>query len=138
MREALLVWIQDQLATPVQETVARRACLDIQNVVGVFLGVQASSYPHVNADGVRHVLRDAPDLALLRVADYLLSKAAGRSELYDLESILKRGRSRWMVGERRGRPGLIERVPVGVQNVVDDTWRPRQVAGESLGRRARA
>lgn len=60
----------------------------------------------------------------LQVVDYLLAYG-GRTNSETLGELLHRSRSAWRVGERAGRPGLVRRVPLGVQ-----------VAGDSVMQRA--
>lgn len=50
----------------------------------------------------------------------------------DLEEILTMGSSKWIVTRVRGRPSLVERVPGGVQNVVDEVLANRTLASEKL------
>lgn len=54
----------------------------------------------------------------LQIVDYLLA-FGGHSTPASLEAILVRGKSAWTVGERAGRPGLVRRVPLGVQVAAD-------------------
>jgi hypothetical protein len=69
------------------------------------------------------------------MVDYLLSRTLGRGPTVDaLEHILRSGRSKWTVGERAGRPGLVERVPSGVQDVVEATITSSLAAGDLLAR----
>jgi hypothetical protein len=50
----------------------------------------------------------------LAIADYLLAFAP-RNESGAFDSLLSRSKSAWRVGERSGKPGLVRRVPLGVQ-----------------------
>lgn len=65
---------------------------------------------------VMAVLREHP--APFQIADYLLAHG-GNASAQDLEGLLERSKSVWTVGERAGRPGLVRRVPEGVQVAVD-------------------
>ncbi|HMS48710.1 hypothetical protein [Candidatus Neomicrothrix sp.] len=67
----------------------------------------------------------------LQVADYLLahdSSAAANS----LDAVLERGKSAWAVGTRSGRPGLVRRVPLGVQIAADSIMARAGRAGVRL------
>lgn len=62
-------------------------------------------------------LREASGKAL-QIADYLLAHGgAGSAE--ELAAILARSKSAWQVGTRQGKPGLVRRVPLGVQVAAD-------------------
>lgn len=50
----------------------------------------------------------------LQVADYVLAHAS-RAKANELEELFVRSKSVWTVGVRAGKPGLIRRVPLGVQ-----------------------
>lgn len=54
----------------------------------------------------------------LAIADYLLAFAPS-NESETFEALLTRSKSAWRVGERSGKPGLVRRVPLGVQTGVD-------------------
>lgn len=54
----------------------------------------------------------------LQIADYILAHAT-RTKSEELDSILERSKSVWTVGTRSGRPGLVRRVPLGVQISAD-------------------
>lgn len=56
--------------------------------------------------------------APLQIADYLLGHG-GHARAADLEELLGRSKSAWEVGVRAGRPGLVRRVPLGVQVAAD-------------------
>lgn len=69
----------------------------------------------------------------LQVADYLLAHTDGAGE-DELEELLERSKSAWTVGERAGRPGLVRRVPLGVQAAADATMGRAGRAGVRLAR----
>jgi hypothetical protein len=56
--------------------------------------------------------------APLQVADFLLAHERN-SSADDLNALLERSKSAWQVGTRHGRPGLVRRVPLGVQVAAD-------------------
>jgi len=69
----------------------------------------------------------------LQIADYLLANR-GNAAAKDLEGLLERSKSAWMVGERAGHPGLVRRVPEGVQVAADATMARAGRAGLNLAR----
>lgn len=76
------------------------------------------------------VLRD--HLYPLQVADYLLAHGTGTAR--SLDEILERGKSAWTVGTRSGRPGLVRRVPSGVQVAADSVMARAGRAGIRLAK----
>lgn len=50
----------------------------------------------------------------LRIADYMLAHFAS-ADADTLDALLERSKSAWRVGTRAGKPGLVRRVPIGVQ-----------------------
>lgn len=69
----------------------------------------------------------------LQVADYILAFGSTRRPAV-LEELLTRGKSAWTVGSRSGRPGLVRRVPEGVQIGADETISRAGRAGVRLAR----
>jgi hypothetical protein len=67
----------------------------------------------------------------LQVADYLLSRpyATARDSL---DKVLHESGSAWKVGERAGKPGLVRRVPEGVQDNADAVMTSSGTAGATL------
>ncbi|MFJ4171669.1 hypothetical protein ACIPY3_19370 [Paenarthrobacter sp. NPDC089714] len=70
--------------------------------------------------------------AELVVADYLLADHASESAATDLELILEESGSKWRVGDRHGRLGLVQRVTRGVQDTFDRTMESSGHAGNRL------
>jgi hypothetical protein len=70
--------------------------------------------------------------AELVVADYLLSAHAKEQSVKAFDLILHESGSKWRVGERHGRPGLVQRVPEGVQGAIDGTIKSSGHAGRRL------
>lgn len=68
----------------------------------------------------------------LVVADYLLSVHASETVQKELETILHESGSKWTVGSRAGVPGLVQRVPEGVQEAAKSTVRDSGHAGRRL------
>lgn len=77
------------------------------------------------------VLRKHPHT--LQVADYLLAHE-GNAAPEDLKELLERGKSAWTVGTRSGRPGLVRRVPLGVQVAADSVMARAGRAGVRLAK----
>jgi len=69
----------------------------------------------------------------LQIADYLLANG-GNAPAGALEELLERSKSAWTVGERAGRPGLVRRVPEGVQLAADETIAKAGRAGVNLAK----
>lgn len=69
----------------------------------------------------------------LQVADYLLGNDADSArQAGQLLAILDRSKSAWTIGERSGRPGLVRRVPEGVQAAAEDLMGRAGMAGKRL------
>lgn len=111
-------------------------CLDIQLNTRVDLGVSTGG-SLVQPDGVLKYLRSIKDLELLRIVDYVAAVQnpyLNTQNARSLENLLKAGRSKWTVGERAGRVGLVERVPEGVQASVEGVIESAGSAGKILAR----
>jgi hypothetical protein len=67
----------------------------------------------------------------LQLADFLLSRTQSGDPT--LDRVLHESGSAWRVGVRAGRPGLVRRVPEGVQVAVDAVTAGNQRAGSRLG-----
>lgn len=68
----------------------------------------------------------------LQIADYLL--AHGKPSAAPLDALLDRSKSAWKVGERAGRPGLVRRIPEGVQAGADLVISRSSQAGARLAK----
>lgn len=69
----------------------------------------------------------------LQIADYLLAHA-GHSNTEDLEAVLERSKSAYEIGVRSGLPGLVHRVPIGVQVAADSVMARAGRAGTRLAK----
>lgn len=69
----------------------------------------------------------------LQIVDYLLAYGE-RTKPDELEELLERGKSAWTVGTRSGRPGLVRRVPLGVQIAADSVMARSGRAGVRLAK----
>lgn len=70
----------------------------------------------------------------LQIADYLLAHPSddGGQAPAKLETLLTRSKSAWTVGTRAGKPGLVRRVPQGVQVAADAVMAQSNMAGVRL------
>lgn len=69
----------------------------------------------------------------LKIADYLL--AFGPNSGHDaLDALLQRSKSAYTVGKRLGKPGLVRRVPIGVQEAADSVMGRAGLAGVRLSK----
>lgn len=101
---------------------------DVERVCRLRVGYNGTSA----TDGPR-LVRDALTKQgnELRVADYLLSR--GDSKVPDtLDKVLLESGSAWKVGDRAGKPGLVRRVPLGVQTNADEVMASAGTAGVKL------
>ncbi len=97
--------------------------------------------PNLRASGVnlttgRNQLSSAMEAlrahpAPLQVADFLLAHE-GNASPENLNALLERCKSAWQVGSRHGRPGLVRRVPLGVQVAADSVMARADRAGQRL------
>lgn len=71
--------------------------------------------------------------APLQIADYLLAQD-GHAKAEELNELLERSKSAITVGERAGRPGLVRRLPLGVQVAADDVMARAGRAGVRLAK----
>jgi hypothetical protein len=69
----------------------------------------------------------------LEIADYLLAYE-GRAKPEELNALLERSKSAWEVGTRSGRPGLVQRVSLGVQVAADSVMARAGRAGVRLAK----
>jgi hypothetical protein len=69
----------------------------------------------------------------LQIVDYLLGHG-GHASAAELDELLTRSRSAWEVGRRAGRPGLVRRVPAGVQLAADSVMQRSGRAGVRLAK----
>lgn len=133
MREELLDWLRGRVLE--KHGWANVAfCLNVQTSCRVDLGVRAAAVS--SGEFPMNALRAMLDQPLLRVVDFVLAERTvyGTDQRQKLEGILRRARSKWTVGERMGKPGLVERVPRGVQDAVEGTIASAGLAGQVLAR----
>jgi hypothetical protein len=110
-------------------------CIEIQTACRLDVGARAGRL--LRAEDLIHNLRRLEALTLLQVVDYVLGTRPLASRAHEaqlLESVLISGRSKWTVGDRMGRTGLVERVPAGVQDSVEGVIASAAQAGQQLAR----
>lgn len=101
---------------------------EVERVCRVRVGYTATN-PWEGMQSLRHALTKAG--AEIRVADFLLAR--GRATASDtLDQLLHESGSAWKVGERAGKPGLVRRVPLGVQTNADAVMASAGAAGIKL------
>lgn len=111
-------------------------CLDVQLATRIDLGVSTGEF-YLDPDPVLRRLRSLSSTELLRLVDYIASERslnANSADALALEKILKAARSKWTVGKRAGKVGLVERVPEGVQASVEGAIQSAGSAGKILAR----
>lgn len=103
--------------------------LDVERVCRLRIGYTDTDYPDTGMQHLRSVL--GAEGAQLRVADYLLSRGTATAP-DELNRVLHDSGSAWQVGERAGKPGLVRRVPLGVQVNADAVMASAGTAGVKL------
>lgn len=134
LREPLTGCIDSYLSTSGWYDTAR--CIGIQLNTRVQLGVSAGSSITDSATILARIRNLAP-LELLRIVDYVVSEVAYNTNSQaarGLDDLLEAGRSKWTVGERGGRIGLVERVAEGVQSSVEGVIASAGSSGKVLAR----
>lgn len=131
MKPSLLEWL-------------RRRCTDDKGYVQVarlrqaesacMLNILPATVRFMQSDELLSVLNARSDLELLRLTDYFLSTLSTYSPgtANELRRVLDQSSSRWMVGDRDGRLGLVERVPAGVQQAAEEIVSSAGAAGRLL------
>jgi hypothetical protein len=84
-------------------------------------------------DTVAPLLRKADDAVITNLVDFAVFKTGGYKAPRDaLEVILRNGSSKWRVAESGNKGRLVERVPEGVQKVMDEAFDVSHLASEKL------
>ena len=135
--EPLIAWLRPRLADDKKGfSVRSKVTRDIE----LLTRIPKLGLPDVYSqwlDYERNHLRPLNEQQLLMVVDAVLSmmyKNGSESVTRPLDEILLVGRSKWHVGEGLGKPGLVARVPEGVQDMVEHTITTSGTAGQLLGR----
>ncbi|NPC97893.1 hypothetical protein [Nocardioides sp. zg-DK7169] len=133
LREPLIAWLRPALASsdyPYWVITARTRELEMRTEVRMGLAEQS----HLDWKAYTELLRKMPPEKLLRVVDAVLSSGWYGIRVDELNKTLTLAKSKWMVGERMGKPGLVAREPEGVQDMVEDTIKNSGTAGQILAR----
>lgn len=130
--EPLMQWLRKQLLDG--NWAHSAVCLEVQTVARIDLGVRAGELRHET--DLMGTIRALDALRFLRLVDFLVASSATLSSapVQQLAAVLDAGRSKWTVGERQGKPGLVERVPEGVQAAVEGAIGSGGSAGRVLAR----
>lgn len=138
LKEPLVAWIAGRLRYGDRaDWLSRELILKMQSEVRVSLGVNAGSSGIYDSAKGREALRSLSETQLLRVVDYLIGEVSSYSRQVvggELEAILAGAGSSWRVGQRLGKPGLVERVPEGVRVAVESVIERSGTAGTLLAR----
>jgi hypothetical protein len=133
LREPLIAWLKHTLASSdYPYAVKNAATRDIEMLTDIGIGVPGD--PYIDWENYTALLRKIGEQDLLRVVDAVLSTEWYGIRRDELDKILATGKSKWQVGERYGKPGLVARVPEGVQGMVEDTISSTGAAGQILAR----
>ena len=133
LREPLIAWLKHTLASsehPYRVHNSRTRELEMRT--DVHLGLPGES--HVKWETYTEVLRNIQPESMLRVIDGVLSTEWYGTRTKELNETLALAKSKWMVGTRMGKPGLVAREPEGVQDMVEDTIESSGTAGQILAR----
>jgi hypothetical protein len=133
MREPLVGWLSGVLRLQYGVVNVPRVHA-LEMVTDVSMGGLRASDTNMAVSTFAVRLRKMPDGDLLRVIDAVLHFGWNQTPVGDLTVILAASRSKWMVGERQGKPGLVARVPEGVQDMVEATIGTSGTAGQILAR----
>jgi hypothetical protein len=134
-RQSLIAWIMPAFGTQ-GNLVHSELVRALQLATDIFLGVTGPGSISSRQNFVEHLDRLEPN-ELFRVADWVLATTgSGLVERRGkaLDEVLRTARSRWTVGVRMGRPGLLERVPEGVQEFAQSVMEAHRTAGTVLAK----
>ena len=135
LAESYWAWMRKQFVEFVRSTYGGgynrfipRLVLDVERSCRIRIG-----YTGIDVDGGMQRLRAvlAKGGTELRVADYLLSRGDSTAPS-ELDQLLHESGSAWKVGSRAGKPGLVRRVPEGVQVNADAVMATAGAAGIKL------
>ncbi|GAB3709016.1 hypothetical protein GCM10028793_42390 [Nocardiopsis oceani] len=104
----------------------------MEMLTGIEMGVRENAYRKWSE--YTSILRRMDDRTLLRVVDATLSVEWHGTRTTDLDYALRLCRSKWMIGTRMGKPGLVAREPEGVQDIVEATISSSGTSGQILAR----
>lgn len=130
LREPLIAWLKHLLAG--EHGVLNGRTRHLELLSEVRMGVPEEMY--IRWSDYTKVLREHDGPSLLAVIDAALAAGWYGTRTKELDETLKLAKSKWMVGERFGKPGLVSREPEGVQDMVEATIASSGTAGQILAR----
>ena len=131
MREPIIAWFKHVL-TGDHVVVNATRTRELEMHTDVRMGIPEEVYARWS-DYVE-ILRKMDPAALLKVVDATLSMEWYGRQPKPLNAALAASRSKWMVGTRTGKPGLMAREPEGVQDIVESAIAESGTAGQILAR----
>lgn len=141
MRDAYWEWVRGAIDSPVRNMYGERASELNVGLVESMCQTLKIRIPRLDNDfSGPYQLRRAIEYLQshgkpLQIADYLLAYSPrAQSTATQLSAILDRSKSAWEIGRRSGRPGLVRRVPKGVQLAADEVMRSSDQAGVRLAK----
>jgi hypothetical protein len=129
LREPVLAWLAAAV-TKSENFHSMKFFVRYQSAAMVDLGFR-SGYQHWDMD-TAPALRRMDDVSFTNIVDFALWEAPPGSNAAPLETILSNGSSKWRVVRAGGTSKLAERVPSGVQSVVDEVLAAHDVASVKL------
>lgn len=132
LREPIFAWLRGALAAGAYDFVVVDRTHQIEMMTGLRVGLGVEEY--VKWSNYASKLRNLADSDLLRLVDAVLASGWSGVRMDALDKTLRLGRSKWMVGPRMGKTGLVAREPEGVQNMVEATIQTGGSAGQILAR----
>jgi hypothetical protein len=130
LREPLIAWLRHLLAG--EHGVLNGRTRHLELLSEVRMGVPEEAY--IRWSDYAKVLREKDGQELLAIVDAALAAGWYGVRTKELDETLKLAKSKWMVGERFGKPGLVAREPEGVQDMVEATIASAGTAGQILAR----
>jgi hypothetical protein len=118
LREPIVAWFKHLLSSGDYERLNNARTRHLEMLTDLRMGIPENVYAKWGE--YTKLLREMDGHALLKVVDAALSSQWYGTRAKELDDTLKLSKSKWMVGERFGKPGLVAREPEGVR-----TWSRR-------------
>lgn len=131
LREPLIAWLKHLLAGE-GGVVLKGRTRHLELLSEVRMGVPENLY--IRWSDYTELLRKLDGPALLAVIDAALAAGWYGVRTKELDETLKLAKSKWTVGHRFGKPGLVSREPEGVQDMIEATIANSGTAGQILAR----
>jgi hypothetical protein len=132
LREPIVAWFKHLLSSGDYERLNNARTRHLEMLTDLRMGIPENVYAKWGE--YTKLLREMDGHALLKVVDAALSSQWYGTRAKELDDTLKLSKSKWMVGERFGKPGLVAREPEGVQDMVEATIASSGTAGQILAR----